>query len=105
MEIKMETNMTRLTIPREPYEIGDVIYARETMINDGGIPDIAPDAILATPGRRGVIVNFGHVEAALEMEIYLVRFENGDGDLGPPVGCLPDELTQDEAEARQLASM
>jgi nitrogen fixation protein NifZ len=28
-------------------------------------------------------------------EIYLVQFENGmDGQLGHPVGCLPDELTQ-----------
>jgi nitrogen fixation protein NifZ len=88
----------------EAYEIGDVIYAKETMVNDGGIPEVAPDAILATPGRRGVVVNFGHVEAAPEMEIYLVRFENAEGDLGPPVGCLPDELTQDEAEARQLAA-
>jgi nitrogen fixation protein NifZ len=87
----------------EPYEIGDVIYAKETMANDGGIPEIAPDAILATPGRRGVVVNFGHVEAAPDMEIYLVRFENVDGDLGPPVGCLPEELTQDEAEAKRLA--
>jgi nitrogen fixation protein NifZ len=88
---------------REPYEIGDVIYAIDTIVNDGGIPDIAPDAILATPGRRGVVVNFGHVEAEPETEIYLVRFENADGDLGPPVGCLPDELTQNETTARQLA--
>ena len=91
------------TTMREQYEIGDVIYARETMANDGGIPDIAPDAVLATPGRRGVVVNFGHAEASPEMEIYLVRFENAQGDLGPPVGCLPEELTQDEAEAKQLA--
>jgi nitrogen fixation protein NifZ len=88
---------------REQYEIGDVIYARATVVNDGGIPEIAADAILATPGRRGVVVNFGHAEAAPEMEIYLVRFENAQGDLGPPVGCLPDELTQDEEEAKVLA--
>jgi nitrogen fixation protein NifZ len=89
---------------RQPYEIGDVIYAVDTIINDGGIPDIAPDALLATPGRRGVVVNFGHVEAEPETEIYLVRFENSEGDLGPPVGCLADELTQDEVAARQLAT-
>ncbi len=29
-----------------------------------------------------------------------MRFESEGGDLGPPVGCLPKELTQDEAWAR-----
>jgi nitrogen fixation protein NifZ len=88
----------------EPYEIGDVVFSRELLVNDGGIPDVAPDAVLATPGRRGVVVNHGHVEADLDQEIYLVRFEGegeagAAGDLGPPVGCLPEELTQDEAWA------
>ncbi len=37
-----------------------------------------------------------------QQAIYLVRFEGEDGnpaDLGPPVGCLPEELTRDEAWA------
>ena len=90
----------------EGYAIGDIVFSRELLKNDGGIPDIAADAVLATPGRRGVVVNHGHVEADLEQEVYLVRFEGEageSGDLGPPVGCLPEELTQDESWARMAA--
>jgi nitrogen fixation protein NifZ len=39
----------------------------------------------------------------LDVEIYLVRFEGKDQVLGPPVGCLVEELTQDEAAAKRLA--
>lgn len=88
----------------EAYEIGELVFSRELLLNDGGIPDVAADAVLATPGRRGVVVNHGHVEADPDQEIYLVRFEGEGGglaDLGPPVGCLPGELTQDEAWVRQ----
>lgn len=91
----------------EHYEIGEVVFSRELLVNDGGIPDIAPDAVLATPGRRGVVVNAGHVEAMPGQAIYLVRFEGPQGaldNLGPPVGCLPEELTQDEAWARAAAA-
>lgn len=91
-------------MPESDYDIGEIVFSRETLANDGGIPGIAPDAILATPGRRGVVVNTGHAEADPAQRIYLVRFEGEAtdlSDLGPPVGCLPDELTQDEAWARQ----
>jgi len=92
----------------EQYEIGEIVFSRELLVNDGGIPGLAADAVLATPGRRGVVVNHGHVEADPDQAIYLVRFEGDSGvssDLGPPVGCLPEELTQDEdwAKARQQA--
>ena len=86
----------------EQYDIGDIVFSREFLLNDGGVPGLAEDAVLAIPGRRGVVVNHGHVEAAPEQAIYLVRFEGEAGalsDLGPPVGCLPEELTQDEAWA------
>lgn len=92
---------------RETYGIGDIVFARVALINDGGIPELAPDALLAAPGRRGVVVNVGHVEADLDQEICLVRFEDADGGsgtLGPPVGCLPEELTQDEAWARNATA-
>jgi nitrogen fixation protein NifZ len=49
-----------------------------------------------------VVVNHGHAAVDPAQEIYLVRFEGeagAAGDLGPPVGCLPDELTQDETRA------
>jgi len=87
----------------EAYEIGEIVYCRELLVNDGGIPDVAADAVLATPGRRGVVVNAGHAESDPELTIYLVRFEGecgALGNLGPPVGCLPGELTQDEAWAK-----
>jgi nitrogen fixation protein NifZ len=87
------------------FGLGDIVFARETILNDGGIPELEADALLATPGARGVVVNAGHLEALLEQEIYLVRFENTEGILGPPVGCLPEELTQDEAEAARLAGL
>lgn len=88
----------------EAYEIGEIVFCRELLINDGGIPDLAAAAVLATPGRRGVVVNAGHAEFEPEQTIYLVRFEGEDGalgELGPPVGCLPEELTQDEAWAQE----
>lgn len=87
----------------EQYGIGDIVFSRELLVNDGGIPELAADAVLATPGRRGVVVNYGHVEASPEQEIYLVRFEGETGELGLPVGCLPEELTQDEAWAGNAA--
>ena len=55
--------------PPEAYEIGQIVFSRELLVNDGGIPEVAADAVLAIPGRRGVVVNFGHVEADLEQEI------------------------------------
>ncbi|KAF0166455.1 MAG: nitrogen fixation protein NifZ [Rhodocyclaceae bacterium] len=91
-----------MSVP-EAYAIGEIVYCRELLINDGGIPGVAADAVLATPGRRGVVVNAGHAEFDPEQAIYLVRFEGESGnlaDLGPPVGCLPEELTQDEAWAK-----
>jgi len=78
------------------------VFSRELLVNDGGIPGVAADAVLATPGLRGVVVNHGRIEADPEQAIYLVRFEGEGGalsELGPPVGCLPEELTQDEAWA------
>lgn len=81
------------------YEIGDLVYAVTDILNDGGMPGIEEEeGLIAAAGARGVVVQFGHVEADLEQQIYLVRFENGpDGTLGDPVGVLPEELTQEPA--------
>ncbi|MCE1170520.1 nitrogen fixation protein NifZ [Azovibrio restrictus] len=81
------------------FNIGDVVYARESLYNDGGVPDVAEDALLVQEGCRGVVVNIGFLEADEDQEIFLVRFEGEGGILGGPVGCLPEELTQDEALA------
>ena len=78
------------------YEIGDMVFSVEDLFNDGGLPGVAENGLIAAAGARGVVVQFGHVEADLDQEIYLVRFEGADGVLGPPVGCLPEELTQRE---------
>ena len=88
------------------YEIGDMVFAAEDILNDGGMPGIEEEeGLIAAAGSRGVVVHCGYVEADEEQAIYLVRFEGGpDGILGDPVGCLPEELTQDEAAARALAA-
>jgi len=81
------------------YEIGDMVFAAEDIFNDGGMPGIDEEEALIVPaGLRGVVVHFGVAEMDETKEIYLVQFENGpDGSLGHPVGCLPEELTQDVA--------
>ena len=56
------------------------------------------------PAPGGVIVHIGHVAADERVEIYLVRFEGADGNLGVPIGCLLEEITQDEALARSLVT-
>jgi nitrogen fixation protein NifZ len=77
----------------QQLEVGDAVYARQPIYNDGGIHGIAADALLADTGRRGLLVNKGHLEEAPEQEIYLVRFEDENLDLGPATGCLPEELS------------
>ena len=83
------------------YEVGDMVFAAEDILNDGGMPGIEEEAGLIAPaGMRGVVVHYGVAEMDESKEIYLVQFENGpDGTLGHPVGCLPDELTQEEPAA------
>jgi len=88
----------------QQFNIGEIVYCREDLFNDGFVPDVEPEGLLAATGSRGVVVQIGFVEADESQEIYLVRFENQDKDLGPPIGCLPEELTQDEQEVAHLLS-
>ena len=83
------------------YEVGDMIFAAEDILNDGGMPGIDDEeGLIAAAGTRGVVVHFGVAEMDESKEIYLVQFENGpDGTLGHPVGVLPEELTQEEPVA------
>ena len=80
------------------YEVGDLVFAAEDILNDGGMPGVdEQEGLIAPAGSRGVVVHFGHSEIDPSKEIYLVRFETGpEGSLGLPVGVLPDELTQEE---------
>jgi len=72
---------------------GDIVYAAKEIRNDGGIPEIPDDAVIAVPGTRGVVVNIGHLERDPQRELFLVRFEDPDLNLGPPTGCWPEELS------------
>lgn len=73
-------------------EPGDTIYATKELRNDGSLPGLEDDAIVAHEGNRGVLINIGHLEEQESQTLYLVRFENSDLDLGPAVTCWPDEI-------------
>lgn len=83
------------------YDMGEMVFATADLFNDelaedgtSLIPDVAPNALLAPAGARGVVVNVGHVAELPQQDIYLVRFETGpDNTLGLPIGCMTDELT------------
>ncbi|EXJ16570.1 nitrogen fixation protein NifZ [Imhoffiella purpurea] len=72
---------------------GDMVFAAADIFNDGGIPDVPEDALIAKAGTRGVVVNIGHLEESPDRELYLVRFEGEDLVLGPPTGCWLEELS------------
>jgi nitrogen fixation protein NifZ len=84
------------------FQMGDMVFAAQDLYNEAleetgesAIPGLAPEALIATAGTRGVIVNVGHAKEMPDEEIYLVRFEmDAAGTLGEPVGCLADELSE-----------
>lgn len=83
----------------QTLEPGDTVYAAQELRNDGSIPDLPNNELLAKMGTRGVLVNIGHLEEQPDLTLYLVRFENADLSLGPPVGCWPDEITSIDNES------
>ena len=76
---------------------GDMLYAESDITNDGSIPDMPEGEIIAPRGRRGVLVNTGHLEENEAQQVFLVRFENAQSELLPPVGCWPQELSAQPA--------
>lgn len=78
---------------------GDMVYAATEIYNDGSIPQMEDGHHIAAAGTRGVILNTGHLEEQPEKELYLVRFETGDKELGPAIGCWPDELSAMEVSS------
>ncbi len=84
------------------FQMGDMVFAAQDLYNEAleetgesAIPGVAPEALLAAAGTRGVIVNVGHAREMPDAEIYLVRFElDATGTLAEPVGCLADELSE-----------
>lgn len=80
----------------EDLDEGDVVYAKADFRNDGSFPEAGEDALLAAAGARGVIVRKGHLEEQPERSVFLVRFEDSDKVLGPPLGCWADELLAED---------
>jgi nitrogen fixation protein NifZ len=79
------------------YKAGDLVFSRAEIYNEGGVPDAEAGALLARAGSRGIVVRAGAARRG-QGRIYLVKFEHPDKTLGPTIGCLEDELTQDPAE-------
>lgn len=87
-------------MPARRYEIGDLVFCRTDIFNDGGVPDAEDGALLAAAGTRGVVVRSPSARARPKAKVYLIRFEGSDQILGPPVACLDEEITQDKSECR-----
>ena len=92
--------MRTLTMPARRYDVGELVFSRTDIYNDGGAPDAEEGALLAAAGTRGVVVRAARARNRAKTRVYFVRFEGPDQMLGPPVGCLDEEITQDPAECR-----
>ena len=81
-------------MPQYQLQPGDAIFATKDIINDGSFPEYGENELLVKAGTRGVVINFGHLEANEDQEVFLVKFEadaNG-AELGPPIGCWPEDI-------------
>ncbi len=72
---------------------GDVVYAKIRIVNDGSVPHADDNEVFAEPGTMGMLINVGHFEENPNKEVFLVSFQLSNGELGPPVTCLEDELS------------
>lgn len=79
-------------------EPGDMIYAAKAIFNDGSLPNLSNDSLIAQVGTRGVLINTGHLEENPNIEVYLVRFDTENKALSEPIGCWADELSADPIE-------
>ncbi len=84
----METQQHQL----QRLQPGDIVYAAGDIENDGSLPGVPEGALIAANGCRGVLINTGHLEEDEATTIYLVRFEEAGGELGPAIGCWANEL-------------
>ena len=75
---------------------GDTVYAARDLLNDGSVPELAENEIIAKMGTRGVLINIGHLEEQPNVALYLVRFETEALNLGPPIGCWEEEISGSE---------
>jgi nitrogen fixation protein NifZ len=74
-------------------EVGDMIYAAHSIIDDGSMPDSSEGEVLAQAGARGVITLIGHLEEQPERSVFLVRFEDENLNLSEPIGCWEEDLS------------
>ncbi|WP_446808628.1 nitrogen fixation protein NifZ [Methylomonas sp. 2BW1-5-20] len=82
----------------EDLDLGDVVYAAHTIVDDGSMPDSEEGEVLAVEGTRGVIVMKGHIEEDPALTVFLVRFEDQELNLGRPIGCWSEDLMAPEQE-------
>ncbi len=76
----------------DDLEVGDVVYAAHTIVDDGSMPGHQYGDVLAEAGARGVIVMLGYIEEEPEKNVFLVRFEDEQLNLGRPIGCYTEDL-------------
>jgi nitrogen fixation protein NifZ len=74
-------------------DIGDMVYAAHSIIDDGSMPDGIEGEVLAPAGAKGVITLIGHLEEQPEKTVFLVRFEDEELNLGEPIGCWEEDLS------------
>lgn len=89
-------------MPYLPLNPGDTILAAHDIFNDGSFPNAAEDALLVAAGTRGMVIEQGHIEEDTSKILYLVKFEAADNkaELGPPIGCWPEDITRMPDEVR-----
>jgi len=80
----------------EDLDLGDVVYAAHTIVDDGSMPEGIEGEVLAEQGARGVIVMKGYVEEEPGRSVFLVRFEDSELNLGRPIGCWTEDLSMPE---------
>lgn len=69
-------DLKKLSQKDPKYQWGQAVTATTDITNDGSYPDALLDALLASAGARGEIVNVGIVEETGE-PLYLVEFTDG----------------------------
>ena len=79
------SSLSSMAIREPAYAWGQRVIAIDDLVNDGSHPEREPDALLASRGDVGEIVNIGHAQDINE-PVYLVQFA------GCVVGCLEIEL-------------
>ncbi len=76
----------------QDLNMGDVVYAAKDIFDDGSMPDGQEGRLLSKAGSRGVVVMTGHLEENPDKDVFLIRFEDENLDLGEPIGCFEEDL-------------